>query len=161
MKRKNWNTLVPRSPREAVEACVEVARVRRNRSVEQLAVDHMAQASHHVLYKWMTNGRLPLSLILPLEHACGYPLVTKYLAAAHGKLLIDIPTGRAATPVDVQRLQSLLHTATGALMEFYGGSQTAAETLEAIRAALEGLSWHHGNVNQHMTPQLELAPGDD
>ncbi|MEG6946105.1 hypothetical protein V2A26_33745, partial [Pseudomonas aeruginosa] len=71
--------------------------------------------------KWIGNGRLPLSLILPLEHACGLPLITRYLAAAHGKLLVDIPVGKACNASDLQQLQGVLHNATGALMAFYDG----------------------------------------
>ncbi|MOA45129.1 hypothetical protein D3C78_1674960 [compost metagenome] len=105
----------------------------------------------------METGRFPLSLIVPLEKACGIPLITRYLAAAHGKLLVDIPTGRTGSAEDLQQLQQVLHGATGALMAFYTGRQTAAETLDAIRAGLESLAWHHGNVAQHQYPQLDLG----
>ncbi|MBY9178666.1 hypothetical protein ISG45_32350, partial [Pseudomonas aeruginosa] len=51
--------------------------------------------------------------------------------------------------------------ATGALMAFYDGKQTAEQTLDAIRAGLESLAWHHGNVAQAETPQLDFGVADD
>ncbi|MEX6847313.1 hypothetical protein AB2C59_32755, partial [Pseudomonas aeruginosa] len=111
--------------------------------------------------KWMGNGRLPLTMVLSLEKACGLPLITRYLAAAHGKLLVDIPVGKACNASDLQQLQGVLHSATGALMAFYDGKQSAEQTLDAIRAGLESLAWHHGNVAQAETPQLDFGVADD
>ncbi|HCI4018106.1 hypothetical protein CDC13_18310 [Pseudomonas aeruginosa] len=161
MSRRNWKTWVPRSPVEAIEGCVDRARDHRNRGVDRLAFDHLGLNNHSSLYKWQANGRLPLNLILPLEHACGLPLITRYLAAAHGKLLVDIPVGKACNASDVQQLQAVLHGTTGALMAFYAGQQTAEQTLDAIRAGLCSLAWHHGNVAQHNHPQLDLGGPDD
>lgn len=157
MSRRNWKTWVPRSPVESIRGCVEAARDQRNRSTDRLSFDYLALNNGSSLYKWQADGRLPLSLILPLEHACGYPLITRYLAAAHGKLLVDIPTGRSSSAEDMQRLQQVLHEAAGALMAFYAGRQNTQQTLDAIRAGLESLAWHHGNVQQHDHPQLDLG----
>ncbi|EMO7933063.1 hypothetical protein ACM72P_19820 [Pseudomonas aeruginosa] len=161
MKRRNWKTWVPRSPCASIEGCVEHGTQRYNRGVERLAIDHLGQTNQSSLYKWMANGRLPLCLVVPLEKATGIPLITRYLAAAHGKLLIDIPTGRTTSPKDVQQLQTVLHDAVGALLAFHAGSQDRDKTLDALRAGLESLAWHHGNVTQHETPQLELGDSSD
>ncbi|QGF21188.1 hypothetical protein QJS22_gp44 [Pseudomonas phage vB_Pae-SS2019XII] len=161
MKRRNWKHWVPRSPADALDGCAQLAMQRYNRGIERLACDHLGQNNHSSLYKWIGNGRLPLSLILPLEHACGLPLITRYLAAAHGKLLVDIPIGKACNASDLQQLQVVLHNATGALMAFYDGKQSAEQTLDAIRAGLESLAWHHGNVAQAETPQLDFGVTDD
>lgn len=157
MRRRNWKQWVPRSPAEAMDGCAQLAMERHNRGIERLACDHLGQNNHSTLYKWMGNGRLPLSLILPLEHACGLPLITRYLAAAHGLMLVSVPTGRKTTPTDVQELQRLLNEAVGALLDFSDGQRSVPETLDAIRAGLESLAWHHGNVQQHAQPQLELG----
>lgn len=161
MRRRNWKSVVPRSPADAMNACAERALERHNRGIERLACDHLGQNNASTLYKWMGNGRLPLSLILPLEHACGLPLITRYLAAAHGKLLVDVPTGKQPNAVDVQQLQELLNAAVGALICFAAGKQDATTTLDAIRAGLESLAWHHGNVQQHERPQLDFGASDD
>ncbi|HBO4355073.1 TPA: hypothetical protein L4U31_002830 [Pseudomonas aeruginosa] len=161
MTRRNWKHWVPRSPAEAMDGCAQLALERRNRSIERLACDHLGQNNASTLYKWMGNGRLPLSLILPLEHACGQPLITRYLAAAHGLMLVAVPSGRKATPSDVQQLQRLLNEAVGAVLAFTDGQRSVPETLDAIRAGLESLAWHHGNVQQHDRPQLDFGADDE
>lgn len=161
MSRRNWKSWVPRSPVEAIRGCVTFANERHNRSMDRLSFDHLGLNNSSSLYKWQADGRLPLSLVLPLEHASGLPLITRYLAAAHGKLLVDVPTGRTADAADMQRLQEVLHSATGALMAFYAGQRSAHETLDAIRAGIESLAWHHGNVQQHEQPQLDLGSHDE
>ncbi|EPW8737832.1 hypothetical protein ACWQG9_006489, partial [Pseudomonas aeruginosa] len=161
MKRRNWKHWVPRSPADALDGCAQLAMQRYNRGIERLATDHLCQNNASTLYKWMGNGRLPLTMVLSLEKACGLPLITRYLAAAHGKLLVDIPVGKACNASDLQQLQGVLHSATGALMAFYDGKQSAEQTLDAIRAGLESLAWHHGNVAQAETPQLDFGVADD
>ncbi|PKM31755.1 MAG: hypothetical protein CVV07_01180 [Gammaproteobacteria bacterium HGW-Gammaproteobacteria-11] len=160
MKRK-WKSWVPRSPAEAMEGCAQRALEHHRRGLERLACDHLGQHNSSSLYKWMGNGRLPLTLILPFERACGVPLITRYLAAAHGKLLVDVPTGRKTQAQDVQQLQTVLNDAVGAVLAFSDGRKNANETLDALRAGLESLAWHHGNVEQHDQPQLELGDTDD
>ncbi|MCW5481729.1 hypothetical protein IGB00_35135, partial [Pseudomonas aeruginosa] len=56
--------------------------------------------------------------------------------------------------------QGVLHNATGALMAFYDGKQTAEQTLDAIRAGLESLAWHHGNVDQELAVSGGQVAGD-
>ncbi|MNE67920.1 hypothetical protein D3C80_1635560 [compost metagenome] len=119
----------------------------------------MGLADHWTLYKWISSGRMPAVMIPAYEAACGCNYVTRWMAGAAGKLLIDVPTGRKCSAQDIQELQAQLHAATGALMAFYAGHSDAEATLGSIRNAMEGLGWHHGNVAQHVQPQLEL--GDD
>ena len=69
--------------------------------------------------------------------------------------------GRKATATDVQQLQEALHAAAGAIINFYKGEADTAETLAAIRVGMEGLAWHHGNVEQSAQPQLELGDTND
>jgi hypothetical protein len=161
MSRRNWKHWVPRTPAEALEGLAQAALEKHNRGIERLATEHLGQHSAATLYKWMGNGRLPLTLVLPLERAAGAPLITRWLAASHNKLLIDIPAGKTCAASDVQQLQSVLHEATGALISFYAGKQSAEQTLDAIRAGLQSLAWHQGNVQQHEHPQLDLGDPED
>ena len=160
MTRRNWKSVRPTSLRHAMELCKEFAQARANLSVERIA-ERMGLADHWTLYKWISSGRMPAVMIPAYEAACGCHYVTQWLAASAGKLAIDIPTGRACEPTDIQALQQLLHSTTGALMAFYAGSADAAGTLAQIRSAMESLGWHHGNVSQHNHPQLELGDVDD
>lgn len=156
MKRRNWKHLQPSSLRQALEWCKDHARERRQLSVERIA-ERMGMPDHSALYKWLANGRMPAVLIPVYEDVCGINLVSRWLAAAGGKLLIDLPTGRDCNAKDMQELQAVLHTAIGALMAFHDGTADSTETLTALHAGLEGLAWHRGNVQQHAQPQLELG----
>ena len=160
MKRRNWKNLQPNSLRDAMELCKEFAVSQRNMSVERIS-DQMGQADRFTLYKWLSTGRMPAVLIPAYEAACGAQFVTRWLAGAAGKLIIDIPTGRKCTGQDIQNLQQQLLTATGALMSFHNGEMAADEVLAAVRTAMEGLGWHHNNVAQHIQPQLELGGSDE
>jgi hypothetical protein len=156
MSRRNWKKLQPNSLRQALELCKDYAREKNNFSVERIA-ERMGEADHWTLYKWLQNGRMPAVLIPAYEVACGVDYVTRWLASASSKLLIDVPTGRRLKPTDVNELQTQLHQAVGALMEFYAGNREAEETLAGITQAMESLAWHRGNVDQHQQPQLELG----
>ncbi len=156
MSRVNWKRLQPNSVREALELCKDHARERHNLSVQRIA-DLLQLPDHYTLYKWLQTGRMPTIVIPAYESACGINLVSRWVAASAGKLLIDLPTGRKAGVQDVQQLQEVLLEATAALMAFYNGKQDADTTLNAIRNAMESLAWHRGNVIQHAQPQLELG----
>ncbi|NWO05351.1 MAG: hypothetical protein HLX50_06530 [Alteromonadaceae bacterium] len=155
MARRTWKTYQPNSLRDALEGCKVYARDKHNLSVERIA-DLMGLVDHWALYKWLQNGRFPTNLLIPYERACGINLVSRWLAANGGKLLVDIPTGRQADASDIQELQARLHDVTGLLMNFYRGSQNAEDTLAGIQGAMEQLAWHRGNVQQHQQPQFDL-----
>lgn len=155
MPARRWKRYIPTSLRSALEGCKDYARQRHNKSVERLAAE-MGLADHWSLYKWLQNGRMPSSLLIPYEKACGINLVSRWLAASTGKLLIDLPTGRQTSGQDIQALQEQLHQVTGLLMSFYADKATAEDTLESIHNAMTELAWHRGNVQQHQQPQLEF-----
>lgn len=160
MKRKNWKTAQPSNLRQALEWSLEHARDRQNLSVERVA-ERMGLESHWTLYKWVQSGRIPAVYILPLEHICGINLISRWLASASGKLLIDMPTGRHCSGEDTHQLQQALLTATQAVLGFYSGATDADTALGSIQNAIESLAWHRGNVLQHSTPQLELGDHDE
>ncbi|ODC03217.1 hypothetical protein BFW38_06335 [Terasakiispira papahanaumokuakeensis] len=155
MSRRSWKHYQPNSLRDALEGCKDFARDRQNKSVERIAAE-MGLADHWVLYKWLQNGRMPTSLLIAYEKTCGINLVSRWLSASSGKLLIDMPTGRQGQARDIQALQNQLHQVTGLLMDFYESKTSAERTLEGIHNAMQSLAWHRGNVQQHRQPQLEL-----
>lgn len=160
MKRRNWKHIQPSSLRQALEWSLEYARDRQNLSVERVA-ERMAIESHWTLYKWVQNGRIPALYILPFENVCGINLVSRWLVSASGKLLIDIPTGRALSTQDTHELQQVLLTATTAILNYYAGTADGDTALGSIQNAMESLAWHRGNVRQHTTPQFELGANDE
>ncbi|ATG73656.1 hypothetical protein AN401_07130 [Zobellella denitrificans] len=155
MSSRRWKNYQPSTLRSALEGCKEYAREQHNLSVERIAAD-MGLTDHWVLYKWISSGRMPAPMVIAYERVCGINLVSRWMAAHTGKLLIDMPTGRKADAEDIQGLQQLLHSVTGLLMEFYAERAEAEPTLAGIQNAMQALAWHKGNVQQHASPQLEF-----
>ena len=58
------------------------------------------------------------------------------------------------------QLQGELSGAIKSLTDFYSGKQDAVETLAQLKAAMQGLAYHHRNVEQHQTPELPLGLTD-
>lgn len=154
MTRRNWKQ-PPHSLRHALELCKDYAKAKRNLSIERIA-ERMGLDDHWTLYKWLANGRMPAVYIRAYETACDADYVTRWLAISAGKLLIDTPIGRQVDAEDVQALQTLLHAATGAVIEFYAKAKPASAALDAIRSAMEGLAWHRMNIEKHDQPELDF-----
>lgn len=151
-------TLLKRTPvsiPHAIELCLEYARQKHNFSVDRVA-DGMGLANKWVIYKWMESGRLPALMIRPLELTCGVDFVTRYLSHSAHKLLIDIPSGRRVKAVEINQLQAWFAESVGLLLAFYEGAADQAETMSSLTQLLEGVAWHHKNIEQQTQPQLEF-----
>lgn len=155
MKRKYWKDRQPSSLRQGMELCLEYARFKHNRSVDQVA-DMMGLANKWTLYKWLENGRLPSVLIRPFETACGTDYVTRFIAHSAHKLLVDIPTGRKATSTDVNALQASFTDAVSLLLKFYEDRQAVDETLSSLFLVMEQLALHQGQIEKFKQPELDL-----
>lgn len=155
MTRRNWKRVQPTSLRDALELCKEHARERHNKSMERIAED-MGMADHWALYKYLQNGRMPTNLLRPYQIACGINLVSRWLAASEGKLLLDIPSGRGIKASDLTDAHAGFAAAMQLISDFYAGRADQAETLEAIAEHLQQMGWHHANVQQHATPELDF-----
>jgi hypothetical protein len=154
MGKRNWKRARATSIRHGIELCVGYAR-EHQRSVDRVA-DLMGLSNKWSLYKYMENGRMPANLIRPFEHACGCTYLTDFIGASAQKLVVDIPTGRKVTEVDIAELQRSFSYAVQHLSEFYSGDQDAEQTLASIDEVLRGAAWHRANVAQHAAPELEL-----
>lgn len=159
MSRRDWKHARASSLREAMYLCLEHARVRYNRSVDRVA-DCMGLGTKWPLYKWMENSRLPANLIPALEHACGVHYVTEYLAQAAHKMMVAIPTGRAASQMDMAELQLSFAEAVNSLAKHYEGKTDAETTIAAITRAMAGLAWQRENLSKSKAPELDLFPHD-
>ena len=150
LKRQRANSLV-----HALRLCKEFALERHNLSVERIA-DRMGQ-THDSLYKWLSTGRMPAILVPAYELACGCNFVSTWLASSAGRMVIDIPTGRAAGQVDMVELNSGFAAALQLLTDFYAkpGGDPAA-TLAALQAHLGQVAWHQANVARFSNPELEF-----
>ncbi|MCX7208080.1 MAG: hypothetical protein NT086_19275 [Proteobacteria bacterium] len=154
---RNWNSFIPIDAASSIRGCLGKARDKNNKSVEGVA-DLMA-ATHHDLYKWQANGRMPAILIPAFEYACGASFLSEWLALKSGRLVINVPLGRNANAQDVNKLQSLLTDAVSQILKFADGQTDATTAVAAIHAGMAGLAWHKVNIEKHSQP--ELALGDE
>lgn len=156
MTRRNWKRVRPSSLIDALRLCKEYAQDRANLSVERIA-DRMG-VTHDSLYKWLATGRLPSILIPSYEHATGAHFVSDWLTLSAGRLPIAMPSGRAGTTADMVALNTGFAEALQLLTDFYAdpAKADAAATVAAIGAHLEQVAWHHMNVAQSATPELEF-----
>lgn len=155
MRKRNWNSWQPACLQEAVEGCLGFALDKHRRSVDQVA--DLVGESKWTLYKWVQSGGIPARKIAGFEHACGTCYVTRYLAASARKLLIDVPTGRMASPSDIAALQAACNSAIGALIAYASGRSSSADTTTAITAAMTALASERAQVQHHTQPELDLS----
>ncbi|MDF1622503.1 MAG: hypothetical protein P1V33_03415 [Pseudohongiella nitratireducens] len=156
----NWNKIQPTSITHAIELCSMYAREKRNLSVERIA-ELMGLPSHHSLYKWMAEGRMPAILIRPFEHACGASYVSRYMAHSARYLTLQIPRGTKSNARDINSLQINLNAAITSLIDFHDAKLTQEECISVLTTALENLAWHRANVEKTDCPELELFEEED
>lgn len=155
MTRRDWKRVVPTSLVSALRLCKEFAQERRNLSVERIA--DLMGVTHDTLYKWLATGRMPATMIPPYELACGCNYATVWLGGCAGKLVIDMPTGRAAGQAEMVELNSGFARALQLLTDFYANPKAdSTETLAALQQHLQQVAWHSRNVAASTNPQLEF-----
>ena len=153
MSARNWKRTQPRDLRDAMNLCLEYAKVKHNLSVDSVA-DRMGLVNKWTLYKWVQECNLPARLIKSFEHSCGIDFVSRWFVISEGKMLIDIPKGRKGTPEDIQTLLAVTHESNGAVMRFYKNEISVEEALAAIQTALENTAWHKVNIEKYRQPEL-------
>jgi len=115
-------------------------------------------ATHDSLYKWLATGRLPTILVPAFELACGCHFASAWLAASAGKLVIDMPAGRAATLADMVELNTGFATALQLLTDFYNDPThaDAEKTVAAMTHHLQQVAYHQANVAAYSHPELDF-----
>lgn len=156
-RRRDWKRVRPTNIRESFRLCKEFARERKNLSVARIA--ELMGISEDLLYKWLSNGKMPANLIPTYEHICGCHFATEYLAGGAARLVIEIPTGRNADPMEMGQLQLQLTETVALLMRYYKGEANQQQTLDSITNALIGLATHRENVARGEQVELDLAGG--
>lgn len=154
MSRRNWKSVRPTSLVHALRLCKEFAQERKRLSVERIA--DLMGATHDSLYKWLATGRMPANLIPAYEHACGCHFATDWLAATAGRMVIDMPTGRAVGQAELVALNSGFAAALQLLTDFYAGQADPRQTLDALAVHLQQVAWHHANVAHHAEPEFDF-----
>lgn len=152
-----WKRLQPTNLKQAMRYCKEYARTFRRLTVPAIA--ELMGESEDALYKWLATGRMPATMVPVYEHICGVDYVTQYLAYRNHKLIIDIPTGRSASEMDVAELQQLAAGALLMLVQHYKSGRGMEETSQALTQLMGGLAWHRENIS--VQPELDFAGGGE
>lgn len=157
MTRRNWKRVHPSSTIDALRLCKEYALEKKNLSIERIA-DRMG-ASHDSLYKWLATGRMPLISLIAYELACGCHFCTEFLAASAGKLVVDIPSGRAGNTASMVELNTGFAEALQLLTNFYANPANTdpAETVAALTRHLQEVAYHQANVLHSTAPELDFG----
>ena len=155
MARRNWNKVQATSLLNAIELCSEYGKEKHNLSVPRIA-ELMGLANHHILYKWMAEGKIPATMIRPFENACQTTFISRWISHSAGFLAIKIPAGRKATAKNINDLQRSLVEVATAIMEFHGGNFTQEECVSTLTAAMEDIAWHRLNIEKYDQPDLDL-----
>ncbi len=154
--RRNWKRIRPTSLPHAMELCLDHARERLNRSVDNVA-DLMGVTNKWTIYKWVESGKLPTNLIPPFQAACGINFISRWLASSDNKLLIDIPTGKNVSQTSLAVLQHNFSLAFTHLSNFYDQQTDLEETLFALQMTMGDIGWHHANVSTYAQPELDFS----
>lgn len=157
MTRRNWKRVSPTSLIEALRLCKEYAAERSNLSIERIA-DRMG-VTHDSLYKWLATGRLPAITLPAYELACGCSFASTWLATSAGKLVIDMPTGRTATPSDLMQLNTGWAAALELLTAFHANPHkaNADDTLAALKEHLTQVAHQHANIAKASAPEFDFT----
>ncbi len=153
-RNRNWKRAHPSNLRDAFRLCKEYGQEKRNLSVARIA--ELMGETEDSLYKWLSTGRMPTTLIPNYEHVCGIHFVTEYLAAGARRLVVEIPAGRKADEASISELQITFGVTTQLLVQFYSGDADQAETEAALIEMIRGLAWHQENIARYTQPELGL-----
>lgn len=156
MAPRKRKTAQPISLRDAMECCLKHGKYQHNLSVQRVA-DLLGVSSHYTIYRWLENGRLPASLIIPFERACDANFVTTYLIHATGRMAVDIPVGSWPEVSEFNRLQIIFADALKTLVRYYDSQDVSAEeTRSALMEVMESLAWYWQNIAKSQAPELDF-----
>ncbi len=153
--KRNWKRYRPTDLRSAIEACVDYAADKKNRSIDRIA-DRMG-TNKWTLYKWIESGKLPANQIAPFELACSSPpFVSIHLSLVAGFLPVQIPTGKRPTGDETLEVQSVCNSAVQEIVRFARDEVEAEDVVAAILPALQQLAFHKNNAERFIQPELSL-----
>lgn len=155
---KYWKTAAPRSMHEAMDLSLEYAREAENLSADRVA-ERMGLGTKWALYKKVGDEQLKAVEIRAFEHATGIHLVTRYLAASAGMLLVQIPLGRGASDEDLADFHATLTDCFAVVLAAYTGRREIADAVMALTEAMRQSAWHQANLAKRAQPELDLAGG--
>ncbi|HSH71564.1 MAG TPA: hypothetical protein VK974_00780 [Methylophilaceae bacterium] len=153
-----WKRRIATSHTEALRMCKDFAKEKHNLSIERIA-DLMGVTADS-LYKWLSNGSMPLNRIRSYQMACRCYFVTSYFAHSDGNLLIPVPSGKPLSDDNMLELNSSWASAMNDLSKFYLGEATAEMALASLTKHMEVAGWHRVNIEKHDAPELDFSESE-
>lgn len=153
--KKNWKRRQSSSLREAFRLVKDHGIEEKRLSVERQA--ELMGKTPDWLYKCMADASMPANMVPIFEAINGADFVSRYLAVAAGKLVIEAPIGRACDATDMQALQEILNDAVGKLLAFHARKVDAENVHLAVTDAMSKLAWHRENAVNRSQPCLDLG----
>lgn len=110
-------------------------------------------------YSLLATGRMPAITLPAYELACGCSFASTWLATSAGKLVIDMPSGRTATPSELMQLNTGWAAALQLLTDFHADPQkaNADNTLAALKDHLTQVAHQHANVAKASAPEFDFT----
>lgn len=150
--RRSLKREVSVSIQHAIELCLKNGMQQHNRDIARIG--SMIGQNTSTFYKWLGEERIPLSHILAFEIACDAHFITQYLAHAHSKMLVDIPSGRKGTHREWSELASYTQQVLNMLLDADEQKQDPDETARAITSLMQDFSYHRERMLKHRQPDL-------
>ena len=155
--KSSWKRLQPSNLKEALRLNKEYARHFQRLTVPAIA--ELMNESEDTLYKWLSTGRMPLTAVPSYEHICGIDYVTQYMAYRSHKLIIDIPKGKKATPIEIAALQQIAAQAMTKLITYYNQDKDddLDSTIAVLTQLIGGVAYHRENIQE----QPDIFAGEE
>lgn len=156
MVKRNWKRYRATSLIDSLRACKDYALECHGFSVPKIA-ERFGQTEDS-LYKWLSTGRMPATLLAAYEVACCCNFASEFIAASSGRMVIAMPKGRKATQQELLQIGSHCASAMNQLAAFYASpaSCDTAALLDTLQHHMEAVAYHHNNVARYSEPELEF-----
>jgi hypothetical protein len=152
----NWKSAKAKSLPEAFWLTKEHGKAKNNLSVARMA-ELMGLDDESILYKWIKHATMPINKIASFEHINGANYISVYLASSDNKLLINIPTGKSVSEVDILQMQVSFNDAVAHLIRFAQGKESVEETTAALITSMTDMAFHRENVKKTAAPEFDFG----
>lgn len=156
MRKLPWKSIRPNSLDEAFQLSMDFA-TKRRRPTKVMST--LMGVELKTMYRWQAETSMPMNRIVQFEEFCGVAYVSEFLSTAAGRIVIDIPTGRKARPIDLAGLHAVFAEAITLLSQHYQNGNAADETAAALTNLLSHAAYHRQNVIKSAAPELALFGG--
>ncbi|MCG9761763.1 MULTISPECIES: hypothetical protein [Pseudoalteromonas] len=153
-KRRQWSRVVARSLPESLQLCKEHGMATRNMSVPRIA--DRTGVSTDMLYKYLGNGDMPASLLIPYMAATGREYPLQYMAHSLDKLVVDMPKSKKPSMPTLNHLNQFANQVIGMAMQLEEGGGNHQHVAEQIVVLMQELAYQKLEVERLDDPQQQL-----